>query len=464
MVDNSFESKKSPSTAKWRLKPGYLSPGYSDFESVHILLGRFLADHHSENPLPENSLLAENFSFTWGKGQPLEKVINSLEDFEFLMKHPRLFRNAIAIIEPWDHVGYNSLGEKVRASVNVSYIAQTVADCDSILFPLWSSGLLDPEMMVPVVSSGLAVVVEGGHPSVRDASTFTEGKSSLADLHLLVEQLLLSRSPTSAPVIFICLSHQLAAQAHICLIQRAVKEVLSFTELDSSPQGKALKALQTVCQQIESVGNSLQVKKKNGHVVAQNWHDPEFAVGPNEFQEVGDRQLLHYESPDSETSGIPQELITAHEVTADEFEGVIDTSIEYEHELNIAMFHSDEVNEEAMLFANWAYRLLHNTIIPHRHILAGSSLYWLMQMPYAVEILCSTAHEGEVLTECSATCINYKDFESKFIRRSFTCQFHPELLSDLRVVGFREPPAYAELKKDDGARLFARLLYSGMQE
>lgn len=28
----------------------------------------------------------------------------------------------------------------------------------------------------------------------------------------------------------------------------------------------------------------------------------------------------------------------------------------------------------------------------------------------------------------------------------------------------KEPPTYEELKRDDGARLFARLLYSGMQE
>ena len=461
---NINELKSSPDKENWRLTPGYLSPGYSDFESVHILLGRFLADRHSENPLQEKSLLSENGSFDWGQGQPLEKVINSQEDFEFLMKHPRLFRNAIAIVEPWDHVGYNPLGEHVRASLNVAYIAQTIADCDSILFPLWSSGLLDPETVIPVISSGLAVVLEGGEPSVRDAATFAGGKSSLAELHLFVEKLLLSRSPTSAPAIFICLSHQLAAQAHIRLIQKAVQQVLNLTELQRDPQGKALKALQTVCHKIESVSNSLQVKKKNGRVVAQNWHEPEFAVAPNEFKEVGDRQLLHYQSPHSETSGIPQELITAHEVTADEFKGVIDTSIKYEHELNIAMFHSDEVNEEAILFANWAYLLLHNTIIPHRHILAGSSLSWLMQMPYTIEILCSTAHEGEVLTECSATCINYKDFESKLIRRSFTCQFHPELLSDLRVVGFRQPPSYSELKKDDGARLFARLLYEGMQE
>jgi hypothetical protein len=457
-------SSKTLTPANWRLHPGYLSEGGSNFESVHILLGRFLADRHSADPLSDRSLLEDNSTFEWGKEKPLEKVIDSQADFEFLMKHPRLFRNAIAVIEPWEHVGYNPLGEHVRASINVAYIAQKIADCDSIVFPLWSSGLLDPEIIIPIISSSLAVIVEGGDPSVRDANSFAGGNCSLDELHQFVEALLLSRSPTSAPAIFICLGHQLAAQAHIRLIQKAVQQVCSLTALPRDSQGRALKALQTVCQHIAEVGDSLQVRKKNGHLVAQNWNDLEFAVGPNEFKEVGDRQLLHYCSPDSETSGIPQELITAHEVTADEFEGVIDTSIEYEHELNIAMFHSDEVNEEAILFANWAYRLLHDTIIPHRHLLAGSSLAWLMQLPYAVEILCSTAHDGDVLTECSATCINYKDFESKVIRRSFTCQFHPELLTDLRVVGHRQPPSYAQLKTDDGARLFARLLYAGMQE
>lgn len=52
-------------TTNRRLTPRYLGQGYSDFESVHILLGRFIADRHSENPLPEKSLLAENQSFSW---------------------------------------------------------------------------------------------------------------------------------------------------------------------------------------------------------------------------------------------------------------------------------------------------------------------------------------------------------------------------------------------------------------
>jgi hypothetical protein len=448
----------------WRLHPGYLSEGDSDFESVHILIGQFLADRHSPNPLPETSLLTENAKFEWGQGKPLEKVIHSQADLALLMQHPALFRNAIAVIEPWEHVGQNPLGEDVRASLNVAYIAQKIADCDSILFPMWSSGLLDPDVIVPLITSGLAVIVEGGDPSARDASTFDGSKCSLDDLHCLVEKLLLSRSPTSALVLFICIGHQLAAQGHINLIKRAVRQVLSLEALSRDRNGKMLKALQRVCQEIEVVGSSLKITKRNGHMVADGWDHPEFAVGPNEAKEVGDRRLHHYQSPDAEALGIPQTVITAHEITADEYEGIIDTTIQYEREVNIAMFHSDEVNEEAILFANWAYRLLHDAMIPYRSILAGSRLSWLLKLPDAIEILCSTVIGEEIVTECSATCIIYKDFESKQIRRSFTCQFHPELLSDLRTVGITEPPTYARLKTDDGARLFARLLYEGMQE
>lgn len=89
---------------------------------------------------------------------------------------------------------------------------------------------------------------------------------------------------------------------------------------------------------------------------------------------------------------------------------------------------------------------------------------WLFKLIDALEILCSTAIEDEIVTECCATCIIYKDSESKQIGRSFTCQCHPELLSDLRTVGMSELPTDARLKTDDGARLFARILYEGMQE
>ena len=458
-------SAHKTTTADWRLTSGYLHEGKSDFEAVHILLGRFLADRTSVDPLAEKELFAEDGIFEWGHAKPLEKVINSQEDLEFLLKHPTLFRNSITIIEPWEHVGVNSSGEEVRASKNIAYIAQKVADIDSVLLPVWSTGVIDLEIVVPAITSGYAVVVEGGDPSTYDPSTWTSPACPREDMFALVEKLLLSRSPTSAPAIFICVGHQLAAECHIRLIQRAVKEVLGMTSLDRDLSGMAMRSLQEVCQRIEAMGKTLIVKKRDGRIVAESWNDDHFAVTRNESKEVGDRVLLPYQSPDGDELGIPWELIHAHDVTADTHEGVIDTTIQYEREVSISMFHSDEVNEEAILFANWAYRSIHDAIVPYRHIIAGSDLSWLVQLPDSVEILCSTAEQGgEIVTECSATCINYKDFETKKVRRSFTCQFHPELLADLRAIGNSEAPSYSTLKNDDGVRLFVRLLYAGMQE
>ena len=464
MVEAIKIHKNQTTTTDWRLTPGYLHEGRSDFESAHILLGRFLADRTSEDPLAEKELFAEDGIFEWGHAQPLEKVINSRENVEFLLKHPNLFRNCITIIEPWEHVGINTLGEEVRASKNVAYIAQKVADMDSVLLPVWSCGIIDPELVVPAITSGYAVVVEGGDPSTYDPSTWTSPACPREDMFALVEKLLISRSPTSAPALFICVGHQLAAECHIRLIRRAVQQVLSLTSLERDKDSRALRSLQEVCQRLEAMGKTLQVKKRDGRIVAESWNDEHFAVTRNESKEVGDRVLLPYQSPDGDALGIPWEIIHAHDVTADAHEGVIDTTIQYEHEVSISMFHSDEVNEEAILFANWAYRSIHDAIVPYRHIIAGSSLSWLIQLPDSVEILCSTALDGEIVTECSATCINYKDFETKKIRRSFTCQFHPELLSDLRAIGNSKAPSYATLKNDDGVRLFVRLLYAGMQE
>jgi hypothetical protein len=99
-----------------------------------------------------------------------------------------------------------------------------------------------------------------------------------------------------------------------------------------------------------------------------------------------------------------------------------------------------------------------------RHALAVSPVAWLLSLPYAVEILARTQVDDVHWTEVGATAIYYKDWETHRIRRSFTCQFHPELMSDIRGIGDRSAPRYHELKEHDGVRLLARLLYHGMQE
>jgi hypothetical protein len=232
--------------------------------------------------------------------------------------------------------------------------------------------------------------------------------------------------------------------------------------LPLDPDGLALASLRRVCDRICAAGETLPVIK-SGEIVAHGWHDSAFAAARNEGFEIGTRRLLPYVRH-ANSNHIPGELHDTHALIADELEGVIDTMISLERELRIEMFHGDEVNEEAALFANWAYKLLHDTIVPIRYTLAVSRIAWMLNLPYAIEILSQTQVDSDSLTEVGTTCISYKDWETHNIRRSFTCQFHPELMADIRDIGRRPGPRYSELKENDGIRLFIRLLYHGMQE
>jgi hypothetical protein len=455
------ESNGFTTVKDWRSLPGYIINDAIEFESVHSLLGYFLKDRNSPNPLPEKSLFKDG-KFEWGEHQPLEKVIRNPEDLKELFLRPYVSRNSVCIIEPWVHVGVNDQGEEVRASKNIAYIMQKIANADSILFPIWATGALDTVNMIEMMCSSLAVVVEGGEPSAYDPESFGEDCSG-DDMFRVIERLLLSRSPISAPAIFICLGHQLAAEAHIRLLKNAVRAILDTHSLSSDHKDEAIQVLRQIARRIEEMGERISIMK-DGKVIGKGWKFPQFAVAPNEQKEVGKTRLQRYHSPNFSNSHVPFDVIYAHDLMSDELDGIIDTMIEYEKDIHISMFHSDEVNEEAILFANWAYRTLHDAIVPYRHVVSASHLAWLMQMPYAVEIIASTAADGAVLTEASATCINYKDFETHRYRRSFTVQFHPELLEDLREIGRRGEVSYEDLKQDDGMRLLTRLLYVGMQE
>jgi len=446
----------------WRTSPGILGKHAASNQSIHALLGYFLRDRDSPSPFPGRDMLVDDSLFEWGVAPPLEKVIGSREELDLLLGLPELYRHSVSVIEPWKNVGINHQGEEVRASKNIAYVLQQVADADTILYPVWQSGIANPGRLASVFSAGIATVVQGGNPSVHDASSFDGSRASLEDILGLIDELLLHRSSSSGPSIFICLGHQLAAASHIRLIKRAVREVANIDHLAMDGEGTAIASLRRVCQRISDVGESLPVIK-NEEVIAEGWHDSRFAVAPNEEFEVGTRRLLPYRRS-SNSGHVPGELHDAHALIADELEGVIDTILRLERELNIEMFHGDEVNEEAALFANWAYKLLHDTIVPIRYELAVSPLSWMLNLPYAVEILSQTQVDAMHWTEVSTTCIYYKDWETHTLRRSFTSQFHPELMADIRDIGKREGLRYAELKDNDGVRLLVRLLYHGMQE
>jgi hypothetical protein len=446
----------------WRTSPGILGGHASTVLSVHSLFGYFLKDRTSTTPFPGRDGLAHASTFEWGIAPPLEKVIDSHSELSELLQLPELFRQSISIVEPWPDVGVNLQGETVRASKNVAYLLQQIADADSILFPLWKSGIAHPQRLANVLSGCIATIFEGGNPSAYDAASFDGNNASLEDILALVDELLLRRSPGNAPVIFVCLGHQLAAVSHIRLIKRAVREVLNMTTLPMDTNSHSLLSLQRVCKNISAVAEELLIIKK-GETIAVGWHDSKFAVAQNEKIEIGTRSLLPYVRRDT-SAHVPDDLHVAHALVADELEGVIDTVLAMDRELSIEMFHRDEVNEEAILFANWAYKQIHDTIVPMRYGLATSSLSWLLSLPYAVEILSQTRVDEDTMTEVGTTCIYYKDWETHSVRRSFTCQFHPELMADIRDIGKRAGPRYDQLKDNDGIRLFIRLLYHGMQE
>ena len=446
----------------WRDRPGILGQHASSPQSVHALLGYFLRDRDSPTPFPGRDRLAREGLFDWGVAPPLEKVIERPEHLRALLQMPELYRHSVSVIEPWPNVGTNQRGETVRASKNVAYVLQQVADADSILYPVWRSGIADPVRLASVLGAGLATIVQGGNPSVHDPSSFDGSRASLEDILGLVDQLLLRRSTGSGPSIFICLGHQLAAASHLRLIRRATRELLELARLPMDPGGRSLAALHRLCREIVAVGETLPVVKR-GAVVARGWDDPRFAVARNEEFEIGTRRLLpHFRHGDC--AHVPEALVAAHRLAAEELEGVIDLVVALEREVRVEMFHGDEVNEEAILLANWAYRSLHEAILPVRHAIAVSPAAWLLGLPCAVEILGQTQVDESTWTEVCATAVYYRDWETRRVRRSFTCQFHPELMADIRDIGDRSAPRYRELKDHDGVRLLIRLLYHGMQE
>ena len=446
----------------WRKNTSWLNPNSDNTSTIQALIGHFLQDRLSPSLLDEEiKKFQENKrGASWGE-PPYEKVVESEADLDWLINNPSSYKNAVCIIEPASNVGQNNAKEDVRASSNIAYLCRVIADCDSVLFPLWKLGQLDQKKLNHIFETCLAVFVEGGYPTAKDPASFEGQSIGLKELQLVIENLVTTRSHKSAPHIFICIGHQLSAQAHINLIQKAVHAIRSELFSVATLNDFQRDLLASCSNEIEAVGLDLEIYK-DGQAVAKGWHDECFAVALNEVPEVGHCELHHYEHNGIHPSADFKTLLAEHVETSDAYDGIVEQSISYEKDLNIVMFHSDEVNEEAILFANWAYSQLHRALHPSRHAIALSGLSWLLSLPRSIEILCSTFAEGRKCTEVAATCITYADRETKELRRSFSFQFHPELLNDLREFHLSGEPDFQKLKCDDGIRMLMRVLYESI--
>ena len=118
-----------------RKDSGFFRPGLSNFSSIQTLFGDFINDRTSPSLLKnyhdeKAKILTEK---KWDNGAPYERVIETNEDINEIIKNPNILKNSICIIEPADHVGKNMIGEDVRASSNIASLCQFISDCDSIL-------------------------------------------------------------------------------------------------------------------------------------------------------------------------------------------------------------------------------------------------------------------------------------------------------------------------------------------
>jgi hypothetical protein len=436
----------------WRDRAGFFLPDRVSRQSIKAHFNRFLRDRRSDTLLPSKPIPSGTPETDWGKTVPFEKVICEGGDLTWLMTHPSLHQPAVTIIEPWQNVGTNSRGEEVRASLNLASALQQVADIDSSLFPAWKYlSKIDTREVAGFASRGLAFVVEGGAPSVYDPKTFTHPECPRDGLLELIQHLLLGRKNGGAPGLFICLGHQLACETHVTLLKRAVAAVGKLTALTGDTSGTTLASLRSACAQIQRVGDDA------------GWNDAQFATTSNEQAELSGHVLTPYVVPEPDDVGLPGEIIDIYESSVTD-EGIVDVALQFAGRIKIDMFHRDVATEKAVLFSSWAYTRLHLAVAAHREILAVSDVDWLLRLPYAVKISSSTRRGEKTVTGNAATCILYKDFDTGRLRHSYTTQFHPELLDNLRDLRAIEAPDYTVLKNDLGKRLLIQMLRDGVGE
>ena len=130
----------------WRVRPGILGKHPSSAQSVHALLGYFLRDPDSPTPFPGRDKLTHGGAFDWGMAPPLEKVIESRSICACCWGCRR---------SPAERVDRRTLAGCRRQSArrarprveDVAYMLQQVADTDSILYPVWRSGIAAPERL-----------------------------------------------------------------------------------------------------------------------------------------------------------------------------------------------------------------------------------------------------------------------------------------------------------------------------
>jgi L-asparaginase/Glu-tRNA(Gln) amidotransferase subunit D len=416
--------------------------------------------------------------------QSQQITIQSTEEFEIAFnnyfKNPNKRNKWAIILKPDTVIGSNKWGELVDASKNLATITSELLDWNIVTLELSEINygillekieqLCNKETLGDFLRSFRYVIVEGGRQSLYDSKSFDQISNSKFTkknyLHLL-RSIMFSRSRSgSNPALFLCLGHQGYAEMLRDYVTTLVKEKNKIAKLLEQYDKKAMEHFLEIIEEINSVGTKIIVKRRNQEIVASSFTDQYFAVKQNELPEMGLKKLLVYK-PSKEV--VPEELLKAYRKIAKLHVGLLEDFYELET-LDIAMLHGDEVNEEAVLFLNWALNLLAKFTRAHYKTLQKEAqLLEITNLPFGLEIPSSTAYSIEeekqdILTEIAGLVIYYYNPETGIVKRDYTLQFHPELFEEIRILQKRDFESKTLLELSDGIQLLLSSLQAGFIE
>jgi hypothetical protein len=379
-------------------------------------------------------------------------------------------RRSFALILKPDHdVGNVHSGQPVDAARNLAALLDTLLGLTPVVVNLRAMGLegfveavrqVAPREPWPVFARRLGLVaVEGGGQSVWDPGSFDEVLPRDAYLEL-IEGLCRERVAAGAhPGLFVCLGHQGYAATLVCWARRLVgarRAMLVEAATSVSPSSGA--AVQRMLLEADRIAEGWRSLSDTGAAIAASLDDPRAALHRYEKREALTIDVRPYLIGNTHHDW-PSPLVAAHELVAGRYRTVAESALSVP-DFTLSMLHGDEVDEGAVLFANWFFSALDEALVAGGDVAslvpAARLPEVLSGLPIGCEILASTHYrdfvhqsgddpqrlrdeleEDVTLTEVAAMAVYYRAPGGE-VASDTTVQFHPELLGVDRVYSSSE--------------------------